>query len=50
MQPDLLSFNLLLGQAQAGSDPAAQELVERFTPYLQRVIRKRLDKRLRKGL
>ena len=47
MQPDLPTFNLLLGQAQAGSEPAARELVERFTPYLQRVIRKRLDKRLR---
>jgi len=47
MQQDLPRFNLLLGQARAGSDPAARELVERFTPYLQRVIRKRLDKRLR---
>jgi RNA polymerase sigma factor (sigma-70 family) len=47
MQPDLPSFNLLLGQARAGSDLATKELVERFTPYLQRVIRKRLDKRLR---
>jgi RNA polymerase sigma factor (sigma-70 family) len=48
MQQDLQSFNLLLEQAQAGSGPAMRELVERFTPYLQRVIRQRLDKRLRR--
>lgn len=45
---DFQRFALLLRQAQAGSDPAAQELIDRFGPFILRVIRNRLDKRLRR--
>jgi RNA polymerase sigma factor (sigma-70 family) len=44
---DSQGFSLLLGQAQAGSDQAARDLVDRFGPFILRVIRNRLDERLR---
>ncbi len=48
MRKVLQRFNSLLGQARAGSEPAARELVEQFTPFIQRVVRSRLNKRLRR--
>jgi RNA polymerase sigma factor (sigma-70 family) len=47
MSIHLPEFNRLLRQARTGDNPAAQELVERFTPFMQRVIRRRLDRRMR---
>jgi RNA polymerase sigma factor (sigma-70 family) len=47
MLGDLRGFRRLLRQAQAGSDPAARELIDRFGPFILRVIRNRLDPRLR---
>src|SRR5229473_8693474 len=44
---DSQGFSQLLRQAQAGSDQAARDLVDRFGPFILRVIRNRLDKRLR---
>jgi len=47
MLENILGFSLLLEQARAGSDSAARELIERFGPFILRVIRNRLDPRLR---
>ncbi len=47
MHLDLPEFNRLLHEARTGCDPAAREIVDRFTPFMQRVIRRRLNPRLR---
>jgi len=47
MPVSLSEFNRLLKQARMGSGPAARELVDRFTPFVQRVVRSRLNRRLR---
>jgi RNA polymerase sigma factor (sigma-70 family) len=47
MDLDLPEFNRLLKKARTGCDPSAREIVDRFTPFMQRVIRRRLDRRLR---
>jgi RNA polymerase sigma factor (sigma-70 family) len=47
MAINLPEFNRLLSQARTGDESAARELVERFTPFMKRVIRTRLDRRLR---
>jgi RNA polymerase sigma factor (sigma-70 family) len=47
MSAEPTDFATLLGRFRAGSEEAARELCERFGPHLRRVIRRRLDARLR---
>lgn len=47
MAEEFRGFSQLLRQAQAGSDQAVRDLVDRFGPFILRVIRNRLDRRLR---
>jgi RNA polymerase sigma factor (sigma-70 family) len=47
MSDDLQQINDLLRQARAGSDQAAREIVSRYGPFILKVVRMRLDKRLR---
>jgi RNA polymerase sigma factor (sigma-70 family) len=47
MSAEPTDFATLLGRFRAGSEEAARELCERFGPHLRRVVRRRLDARLR---
>jgi RNA polymerase sigma-70 factor (ECF subfamily) len=47
MPAEFQEINDLLRQARAGSDQAAREIVDRFGPYILKVVRQRLNKQLR---
>jgi RNA polymerase sigma-70 factor (ECF subfamily) len=47
MAEDLKQISDLLRQARAGSDRAAREIVEHYGPYILKVVRQRLNKKLR---
>ena len=47
MAEDLQEFRELMERLQGGSEEAARELFERYGPHIIRVVRRRLDKKLR---
>ncbi|MEO0531075.1 MAG: sigma-70 family RNA polymerase sigma factor [Planctomycetota bacterium] len=45
--PDLSEFDVLVAEADRGSEEAVWELVERFSPHVYRVVRRRMQPSLR---